>query len=62
MIVTMMTVNPLRVSVLYTGHQEQKDKWENKGKTMKKQWTKEIELNLWRVNTTAIIRELNNVP
>ena len=49
--------NPLRISVLYTGHQEQKNKWKNKAKTMKEQWTKEIEFNLWRVNDIGVIND-----
>ena len=38
--------NTLRVSVLYTGHQDQKNKWENKAKTTNEQRTKESEFNL----------------
>ena len=33
-------VDPLVVSVLYTGHEEQKNKWKNKENTMKEQCTK----------------------
>ena len=37
------SVYPLKVSILYTGHNQQKNKWENKVKTMKEQLTKENE-------------------
>lgn len=58
---------PLRVSVLYTGHQERNNKWKNKAKTVKEQRTKEIEFNLQRLNaefmakpsTTAFVSSLD---
>ena len=40
-----MHVDPSRVNVQYTAYQEQKNKSENKAKTMKEQWTTENELN-----------------
>ena len=60
-------INTLRVSVLYTGHQEQNNKWKNKAKTVKEQRTKEIEFNLQRLNaefmakpsTTAFVSSLD---
>lgn len=46
-------VNPIRVGVLYKGHQERKNKWENRAKAMKEQRKKKM---------NATFKELTTLP